>query len=222
MTDPYTTPYAKSSALITIDTQNDFTLPNAPAQIAGTAEVIPAMTMMLDAYRAAGRPIFHVIRLYKENGSNVDACRRHAIERGTSYARPSTNGAELVSELKANPSIRLDAEHLLNGELQPIGDNEWILYKSRWSAFHQTQLNATLRQLGVDTLVFTGCNFPNCPRSTIYDASNHDFRIVVVIDAMSGLYDKAIHELAGIGAFTMTTAETVEWFGKTSVKRHQP
>ncbi|RED55077.1 hypothetical protein DFP95_11912 [Cohnella lupini] len=35
----YTTSNWSTSVLITIDTQNDFTLPNAPAEIKGTAEL---------------------------------------------------------------------------------------------------------------------------------------------------------------------------------------
>ena len=36
----YTEPRIANSALITIDTQNDFTLEDAPAQIAGTEEIV--------------------------------------------------------------------------------------------------------------------------------------------------------------------------------------
>lgn len=72
----YISPNWNTSVLITIDTQNDFTLPNAPAQIKGTIEVLPKMRSLLEKYREKGLPIVHVIRLYKEDGSNVDICRK--------------------------------------------------------------------------------------------------------------------------------------------------
>jgi nicotinamidase-related amidase len=65
----------------------------------------------------------------------------------------------------------------------------------------------------VNTLVFIGCNFPNCPRSTIYDASSRDFRIVAVQDAISGLYDKGLEELHGIGVVTMPAVAISDWLG---------
>jgi nicotinamidase-related amidase len=60
----YTDPDWEHSALVTIDTQNDFTLPGAPSEIAGTVDVLAALWSLVGAFRAAGRPIFHVVRLY--------------------------------------------------------------------------------------------------------------------------------------------------------------
>jgi nicotinamidase-related amidase len=211
MTDLYTTPEPARSVLLTIDTQNDFTLDGAPARIAGTRDVLPAIKRTLDAFRAAKRPIVHIIRLYKQDGSNVDVCRRSLIEGGASIARPGTPGAELVDALQPVPGGTLDVGRLLAGEFQQLASGEWVLYKSRWSAFHETALDGKLRELGVTTIVTTGCNFPNCPRATIYDASNRDYRIVLVTDAMSQLYDKGLQELGGIGVATLNSAEVGLW-----------
>jgi len=216
MHDPYTTPEPSRAALITIDTQNDFVLDGAPARVAGTLEVIPAIKRTLAAFRAARRPIIHVVRLYKADGSNVDACRRRLIESGASIARPGTPGAELVDDLKPDVSARLDAPGLLAGALQELAPHEWVLYKPRWSAFHGTALDPKLRELGVTTIVMTGCNFPNCPRSTIYDASNRDYRIALVSDAMSGLYDRGVQELAGIGVVSLSSEQVASWLGAGS------
>lgn len=216
MSDPYTTPVPMRAALITIDVQNDFTLEGAPARIAGTAEVIPAMRVAVDAFRAASRPIVHVIRLYKADGSNADACRRTLVERGAAIARPGSEGAELVDALKPAAHHRLDDERLLAGEMQQIGPKEWVLYKPRWSAFHATRLDAALQDLGVNTIVVSGCNFPNCPRSTIYDASGRDYRIVLLSDAISGLYEKGLQELANIGVVNMSSGQVSEWLRSES------
>ncbi|QND75505.1 cysteine hydrolase family protein [Tardiphaga robiniae] len=213
MQDPYATPEPSSSALITIDMQNDFTLEDAPARILGTLEVVPAIKRTILAFRAARRPIIHVVRLYKADGSNVDICRRALIESGAMIARPDSSGAELVADLKSNVSTKLDAPRLLAGEFQNLALEEWVLYKSRWSAFHETALDNKLRELGITTIVMTGCNFPNCPRSTIYDASNRDYRIGVVTDAMSGLYDKGLQELSGISVKTFGSDQIASWLG---------
>src|SRR5205814_1216472 len=89
-------------------------------------------------------------------------------------------GAELASDLVPASAPRLDTELLLAGGIQRVGPGEAIIYKPRWGAFFQTPLEAHLRALGVSTLVFAGCNFPNCPRTSIYEASERDFRLVLV------------------------------------------
>lgn len=60
------------------------------------------------------------------------------------------------------------------------------------------------------TLVFSGCNFPNCPRTSIYEASERDFRVVVARNAVSGLYERGERELVGIGVHLHDSAEVVE------------
>jgi nicotinamidase-related amidase len=71
--------------------------------------------------------------------------------------------------------------------VQAFGPDEAAIYKPRWGAFYETPIEDHLRSRGVTTLVFCGCNFPNCPRTSIYEASERDFRIVIARDAISGL-----------------------------------
>jgi len=206
----YTGPNWPASVLITVDVQNDFVLPGAPAEIQGTWDVLPHLRMVLDAYRAKGLPIIHVVRLYKEDGSNVDLCRREAIENGSSIVAPNTEGAELVPQLRSSSYTSLDADQLLDGGFQSVGRQEWVMYKPRWGAFYNTGLEAFLLENGIDTLVFAGCNFPNCPRTSIYEASERDFRIVMIPEAMSQVYDKGIQEMRAIGVQTSRLSEVLE------------
>ncbi|MES9923015.1 MAG: isochorismatase family cysteine hydrolase [Candidatus Thiodiazotropha endolucinida] len=203
----HTEPHFNNSALITIDTQNDFTLDNAPALIAGTKDVIPNMARLLDSYRKRGLLIIHVIRLYLPDGSNVDLCRREIIEKGKGVVIPESEGAELVEDLKPDSSIKLNANVLLAGELQQIGSNEFVMYKPRWGAFYGTRLEDFLNKRKLDTLVFSGCNYPNCPRTSIYEASERDFRVVLVKDAMSQLYPRGEEEMENIGVSLLGTHE---------------
>jgi nicotinamidase-related amidase len=208
--DAYTKPDWFRSVLLTIDVQRDFTVPGAPFLIPGTLEIVPILQRLLTAYRCAGLPIIHVIRLYLADGSNVDLCRRKSVEGGARMAIPNTEGSQIVKELLPSPSIHLDTETLLRGKLQTVGDKEWIMYKARWGAFYKTRLEEHLQELGVNTVVFSGCNFPNCPRTSIYEASERDFRVVLVKDAISGLYERGIGELQNIGVTILTTDECVE------------
>jgi nicotinamidase-related amidase len=68
-----------------------------------------------------------------------------------------------------------------------------------------------LAGLGVNTIVMAGCNFPNCPHSTIYNACNRDLRILLVSDAMPGLSGKGLQELHGIGVVIMASEQIGTW-----------
>jgi nicotinamidase-related amidase len=205
----YTEPRLLTSALLTIDTQCDFVLPGASAQIPGSVEIIPNMKALLEAYRQRNIPIIHIVRLYLPDGSNVDLCRREKVENGLSIAIPHTSGAELVADLKPGPDARLDAALLMKGGIQNWGKKEFVIYKPRWGAFYKTPLQIHLEALGVDTLVFCGCNFPNCPRATIYEASERDYRIVLVEDAISGIYEQGKEELRRIGVRIWSTDKVI-------------
>jgi len=196
--DEYTRPDYKSIALITIDVQNDFSLPGAPLEIKGTLEIIPNIVKLLELFRKLAKPIIHVVRLYKEDGANVDVVRRKRIEDGVCAVRPGTDGAELVKELKPH-NFRLDSDRLLKGFMQQLTADEFVIYKPRWGAFYATTLGEFLGEKGINTLAFTGCNFPNCPRTSIYQASERDFKIVVIKDAISGIYGKGLKELTNLG-----------------------
>jgi nicotinamidase-related amidase len=152
-----------------------------------------------------------VIRLYHADGSNVDLCRRQAIENGKQVVIAGSNGAELMNELKPSRRVRLNSNLLLSGQLQQVGPMEWIIYKPRWGAFYNTLLEKHLHNLGVDTVVVCGYNFPNCPRTTIYEASERDFRIVLAKDATSLIYDRGLQELKNIGVSLMDSDECIEW-----------
>lgn len=206
----YTEPNLRSAAVITIDTQNDFSLPGAPAEIRGTYEVLPNMVKVLEVSRSKGMPILHVIRLYKADGSNVDLCRRELLESGAPIANPGSKGADLVDLIQPAHYPGLHCDALLAGEIQPVGEREWVMYKPRWGAFYETNLDAFLRKQGIDTLIFIGCNFPNCPRTSIYEASERDYRIVMIEDAVSGVYERGIAELRNIGVNVWTTAAFAE------------
>ncbi|MBP2002286.1 nicotinamidase-related amidase [Paenibacillus shirakamiensis] len=206
----YTKANWATSALFTIDMQIDFTLLDAPAHIPGTQEVIPQISNLLHAYRKANLPIIHVIRFYKEDGSNADMCRKEAIEQGKRIVVPYSQGSNLVPDLLPEGAPCLNPELLLSGEFQQIGHQEWVMYKPRWGAFYQTNLESFLKKQTIDTVVFSGCNFPNCPRTSIYEASERDFRIVMAQDAISGVYEKGITELSNIGVIIEKTSDITD------------
>ena len=57
-----------------------------------------------------------------------------------------------------------------------------ILPKRRFSAFFKTDLDQTLRMLGVDTIVVTGMTTEVCVLMTVMDGLSHDFSAVILED----------------------------------------
>jgi nicotinamidase-related amidase len=205
----YTAPEFDKSTLITIDVQRDV-LEGQPLAVPGSSAAADAIGRLADCFRAAGRPIVHIVRLYERDGSNVDPCRRHLVERGAAMLAPGSSGSELVPGLLPDPRTRLDSGALLAGAVQEIGADEVIMYKPRWGAFFETSLEAHLRAGGISTVVLCGFNFPNCPRTSIYEASERDFRVVAVTDAISGLYEQGARELEGIGVALLSSADVIK------------
>lgn len=206
MIDEFTEPHFDRSALLIIDTQLDF-LDGGASPIAGTTDRLPQMVELVSAYRAAGLPIIHVVRLYE--GDDVDLVRRKSLVPDGQVVRAGSAGAELPAELKLDPGIQLDAKLLLDGRLQQAGPQEVIMWKPRWSAFHRTPLDDHLADLNVDTVVIAGCNFPNCPRATMFDASQRDLRIVVAEDAVSQTTPDRLADAEAIGARRASTANVI-------------
>ncbi len=167
------------------------------------------MRRLLSAFRAHRQPIVHVVRLYKRDGSNVDLCRRAEVEAGKVMLAPHTSGSQLAPGLLPTEQLSLDWDRLLSGEVQAVTDREIIIYKARWGAFYQTPLEHHLRKLAITTTVFTGCNFPNCPRASIVEASERDFRVVLVRDAVSDLDERGETEMRNTGIAVFSTDESL-------------
>jgi nicotinamidase-related amidase len=201
--DGHVEPELATCALLIIDTQVDF-VDGGASPIEGTTAILPALASLRTAFLRASRPVVHVVRLYE--GDDVDRVRRTAIAAGARVVVPGSYGSQVVPELRELAVAAPEAGHLLAGELEDVGPHEVVMWKPRWSAFHRTRLHEYLTGLGVSTVVVAGCNFPNCPRATIYDSSAHDYRVLVPSDAVSGATALHLDELGKIGVLHASTA----------------
>jgi ureidoacrylate peracid hydrolase len=66
-------------------------------------------------------------------------------------------------------------------ELRPEA-GDVVLYKHRFSGFYETELQQVLQNLGINSLIFTGCTTSVCVDSTMRDAMYRDYRCVLLQD----------------------------------------
>ena len=179
-------------ALLVIDMQNDFCLPGAPFEVRGALSVVPRIQELIEAFRAHGLPVIFVIREHRADGSDMEITRRERFLKAGGAFIPGTRGYALVDGLTPRP-------------------DEPVVRKTRWSPFHKTDLESMLRARGVEVVVISGVQTPNCIRSAAFDANSLDFEVVVSSDA-SGASDPDVHranliDMAGIGVEIASTQE---------------
>lgn len=194
-------------ALITIDTQCD-TLDGEPLEIQGTSAVLPNMRKILDVFRELKLPVIHIVRIYLQDGSNAELCRKRDLEEGKKMLIKNSKGSQIAREI-LNEEVILNSEKLLQGEIQSISEHEVVIFKPRWGAFYKTPLEEYLKRLQIDSLLFSGCNYPNCPRTSIYEASERDYKTGLLTDGISGLYEKGEKEMRNIGVNLYSTSEMI-------------
>ena len=90
-----------------------------------------------------------------------------------------TEGAEVVNEITK-------------------GENDMYLIKRRFSAFYKTDLDQTLRTLGIDTVAVTGIATTFCVLSTVFDALSNDFKTVLIEDCSAADNEATHSKILGI------------------------
>lgn len=179
------------AALLIIDMQNDFVREGSPLRVEGAGKIIAPVRSALEIFRRCRLPVFHVIRVHRKDGSDVEIFRRDLFKK-TPFAVEGTPGARIISELE--PS-----------------DGEYIIRKIRMSAFMQTDLDLILRSLSIDTVYIAGIQTPNCIRTTVFDAFALNYRTCLINDAVAARNDE-IHQancrdMADIGVGMVQVAD---------------
>jgi nicotinamidase-related amidase len=179
------------AALLIIDMQNDFVADGAPLRVKNAGRITGTVQTALETFRRHRLPVFHVVRVHRKDGSDVEIFRRDLFRR-TPFAVEGTHGAAVIEELKP-------------------ADGEYIIRKSRMSAFMSTDLDLVLRSLGVDTIYVAGIQTPNCIRTTVYDGFALNYRTFLIEDAVAAQSDE-IHQancidMAGIGVGMVRSGE---------------
>ncbi len=157
---------AQKYALIVVDMQNDFVMPGSPHRVAGAKATVPVVAKVLKFFREYKLPIFHAVREYRPDGSDIEITKLSNFIEQTKGLVPGTKGCEIVEELRPFPG-------------------EYKLIKNRFSAFMSTELDFMLRRLNVNHVIICGTQYPSCIRATAFDAICYGYHATVITDATS-------------------------------------
>jgi len=150
-------------ALIISDMLEDFIRMDGPLPVGEEGvKIIPNLQALIRFCREKTIPI-----VYSNDALFPDCFLFNS--RMNPHAIQGTAGAQVISELKPEA-----------GDL--------IVEKPRFSAFFKTDLDVTLREWGVETVVIGGISTEVCVLSTAYDAVCHDFNVIVLDDCCASRF----------------------------------
>jgi ureidoacrylate peracid hydrolase len=179
------------AAVVVVDMINEFCKPGGAMVLPGYERLVPPQRQVIAAARAAGMPILWVHDMHRANVRQD----REWLKR-TPHGVENTWAVEIIDDLGA----RADDIHVV---------------KRRYSAFFGTDLDLTLKDLGVTQLVIFGVVTNICVRSTVHDAFFLGYDVAVPRDCCaatgpreqdSSLYDIATHFGTVTDAAALTAA----------------
>jgi ureidoacrylate peracid hydrolase len=159
------------NVVVVVDMQNDFCHEdgtyhrNDPKtfQVAGIREMIPRIQFFLGEMRKKEVPIVFCKYLIDDQARDAGIyvkARQFILKEGL---RRNNWGGEIIDELKPSKS-------------------DFVVEKSRFTAFYNTNMEVVLKALKAETLFFTGVATNVCVESSIRDAFFRDYQCVLVED----------------------------------------
>ena len=198
----------ENPALLIVDMQNDFVRQDAPLQVPDALATIAAHQALIAAFRAQGLPVIYTKFLATQTPS--------LLWNWSPECEPPTKCC-WRGHFRHYPDRDADLECTdIIDELRPEAD-DLIIEKYGYGAFHGTNLNDSLRNLGVGSLVITGTVTQICVEETAREAFHHSFPTIGVADAVSS-FDAELHA-ASLRNFAMkfgwvqSSAEVLAAFG---------
>jgi ureidoacrylate peracid hydrolase len=175
------------TAVIVVDMQNDFgskggMFDRAWIDISGIRKAVAPTAKVLASARRAGVKVIYLKMGYRPDLSDLGAPdsvnRAQHLRIGVGQAVRAPDGRE--SRILVRDTWNTD----IVPELKPESGDD-VIYKTRFSGFYRTDLDARLKRMGIRHLVFTGCTTSVCVDSTVRDAMFRDYLPVLLADCMS-------------------------------------
>ena len=185
----------EKSALLVIDMQKFFLDPASPTFTCGGLAILPTLKQLIQTFREANRPVIY-------------ACHVH---------HPDRIDAGIMDWWWEGMLVEGSAESKVHDDIAPL-PNEKVIFKHRYSAFYNTDLETVLRCLKIEDLVISGIMTNLCCESTTRDAYFRDYRVFFLADGTGSVTEEmhlaSLLNLAFGFAFVTTANEILQKFHK--------
>jgi len=170
------------------------------------SDVVPSLKQLIGFCRKVKIPIFYSQAVREESGIDLltrshrilPKSREERIKRRPICIRGSWD-AEIVEELKPN-------------------FDDHVVIKRRVSVFQDTEVEVWLRSLGIDSIIFAGIDTSICVESSLRDAFNHGYDIILISDATSSNnlnhYNSTLDNIRNYYGLVMNLDEFIGTTGK--------
>jgi len=185
-------------ALLVIDVQKVYCLPKYRTYIDNCVETIEQINKLIEYFREHDRPIIYITHTYEPDGSDAGRMWDYSGVRKPSAFINGTEAVEFPEDLNVTP-------------------DGYQMVKHRYSSFVGTNLQETLAELGVDTLVITGFMTNFCCETTARDGHDRDYFVEFISDATScpknligverEIVQKVVHASLAAGVAVVKTTE---------------
>ena len=149
----------------------------SPEELEQRAQALANAVKIRDAARERCMPLFFTGPDHRADGKDTPA-------RLLDYSRQGPFDDPEMFHVVIPDGLHGQWEAQIIEDVAPNPEDTVIL-KHRWSAFHGTHLDLSLRLLGVDTLAVLGGALEVGIASTVYSARDHDVNMLFIRDAIT-------------------------------------
>jgi ureidoacrylate peracid hydrolase len=204
--------YKINPALIVIDVQNGFVSKGGSYDLlkmdtSNYRAVIPVIKELIEISRAGGIPVFYTQAVRESSGIDL-LTKTHKI-------LPKSREERIM---KKPICVRGTWDAGIVDDIKPAA-RDHIVIKRRDSAFHDTEINVWLKSLGIDTLIFSGIDTSICVETSLREAFNIGYDIILISDATASSnrkhYESTLENVRGYYGLVMELKEFYRYLPQT-------
>ena len=158
-------------------------------------EVVEECRQLLAAGRAAGMPVIYTRAVHRPDGADITPRMRRLL------ASVTRDGASPL------PAQSPESSQIMDEVAPEPGDT--VIDKLRWDAFHYTEPDPVLRNLGARRLIIAGLQTNVCAETTARAAMMRNFEVAVPEDAVST--DGTALHAGALDAMRVLYIEVASW-----------
>jgi len=126
----------------------------------------------------------NLTKMFRDHGGTVGYVRV-AFADGDLDGVPATSGMAAMITPERREMFRADHPATRIHDSIAPQEGDIVVRKQRVGAFSTTDLHEQLQARGIDTLVLAGVSTSGCVHSTVLDAYDRDYRVIVLSDAVA-------------------------------------